>query len=132
MFQTSPTSRRDSTPLLDKVKLDSSLTAKAKAAVAAEQDEQKQKERQKPAEDLPIVKYLDTQASDMNEIVSDYSSDSCWITSFVVTVRNVHSVLYVSDETADSFFASTTTSLIAVVSTLHVCLDVSLTINGHL
>ena len=61
MFQSSPTSRRESTPLLDKVKLDSSLTAKAKAAIEAEKEEEKQKQPPKPAEDLPIVRYLDTQ-----------------------------------------------------------------------
>jgi len=47
---------------LDKVKLDSSLTAKAKAAIEAEKEDEKPKQTQKPTEDLPIVKYLDTQA----------------------------------------------------------------------
>ena len=62
MFQSSPTSHRDSAPLLDKVKLDSSLAAKAKAAIEAEKADEKQKQPHKRSEDLPIVKYYDLQA----------------------------------------------------------------------
>jgi len=62
LFQSSSASRRDSTPLLDKVKMDSSLVAKAKAAIEAEKEDKKQKQPRKPTEDLPIIRYLDTQA----------------------------------------------------------------------
>jgi len=62
LFQTSPTGRRDSTPLLDKVKLDANLAAKAKASIEADKEEEKPKQPHKLTEDLPIVKYFDTQA----------------------------------------------------------------------
>jgi len=71
LFQSSSSSRRDSTPLLDKVKLDSSLAAKAKAAIEAEKEDEKQKRPQKPAEDLPVVRYLDTQACTFADYMSD-------------------------------------------------------------
>lgn len=44
------------------MKLDSSLAAKAKECIAAEKEDEKPKQPQKPAaEDLPIMKYVDTQ-----------------------------------------------------------------------
>jgi hypothetical protein len=62
VFQTSPTTRRDSVPLVDKVKVDVSLTAKAKLAIAAEKEEgRKQRKSKKSNEELPVVKYLTTQ-----------------------------------------------------------------------
>jgi len=63
VFQTSPTSRRDSVPLVDKVKVDISLAAKAKLAIAAEKEEERKKSTKKTKEELPIVKYLNTQVT---------------------------------------------------------------------
>ena len=60
MFHVSPSSRRESTPLLDKVKIDASLASKAKTAILHEQDDKKKKPK-KVNEELPMLKYLDTQ-----------------------------------------------------------------------
>lgn len=64
VFQTSPGSRRDSMPLVDKMKVDVSLLAKAKLVLAAEKEQERKKKETKPKEELPMIKYLETQATD--------------------------------------------------------------------
>ena len=64
VFQTSsPNSRRESTPLLDKVKVDVSLINKAKAAIALEKGEEKKRKAKKATDQLPVLKYLNNQVS---------------------------------------------------------------------
>jgi len=68
LFQSSPTSRRDSSTLLDKVKQDAGVAAKAKGIVAAAAENEEEQQQKQAAhtpsggDDLPIVKYVDTQA----------------------------------------------------------------------
>lgn len=62
VFKTSsPSSRRESTPLLDKVKVDASLMNKAKAAIAMEKGEEKKRKTKKTNEQLPVLKYINNQ-----------------------------------------------------------------------
>ena len=61
MFQpSSPTSRRESTPLLDKLKMDVNL-ARSKIAAALEKKDEPNKQDGKPKDDLPMIKYIKTQ-----------------------------------------------------------------------
>lgn len=55
--------RRESTPLLEKVKIDASLLHKARAAVSGEREAEarrKAKEK-KESEDMPVLNYLNVQ-----------------------------------------------------------------------
>ena len=61
MFQpSSPTRRRESTPLLEKIKTDVNATMRAKLAAALEKKEEPKK-HQAPKDLPPIMQYLKTQ-----------------------------------------------------------------------
>ena len=61
MFQpSSPTRRRESTPLLEKIKTDVNASMRAKLAAALEKKEEPKKP-QKPKDEPPVLKYLKSQ-----------------------------------------------------------------------
>lgn len=63
MFQpSSPTRRRESTPLLEKLKTDVTA-ARIKILSALEKGKEEPKKPEKPKEELPIQKYMRMQAS---------------------------------------------------------------------
>jgi len=55
--------RRESTPLLDKVKIDPNLIKKARAAIASEKvaESKKKSSERNEVEELAVLKYLNTQ-----------------------------------------------------------------------
>ena len=68
MFQpSSPTRRRESTPLLDKVKMDINA-ARAKIAAVLEKKEQPKKPM-KPKPDSPMMRYINTQVQTLMQSV---------------------------------------------------------------
>ena len=58
MFQpSSPTSRRDSTPLLDKIRADVAIAARVKQVIDAENKEDEDKKNVAKKEESPMLKY---------------------------------------------------------------------------
>ena len=58
MFQpSSPTSRRDSTPLLDKIRADAALAARVKQIIDANDKEDEKKPLKKKKDESPMLKY---------------------------------------------------------------------------
>ena len=63
MFQpSSPTRRRESTPLLEKIKTDANL--KARLTAIMEQHKEEPKKTVKPPEETPILRYMRTQVGE--------------------------------------------------------------------
>ena len=66
MFQpSSPTRRRESTPLLEKMKTDAAA-ARIKILSALEKGKEESKKQEKPKEELPIQKYIKMQVSQLD------------------------------------------------------------------
>ena len=62
MFQpSSPTHRRESTPLLEKFKTDMNAAMKARLQAVLEKGKEEKKKPEKPKDDIAIVKYFKTQ-----------------------------------------------------------------------
>ena len=76
MFQpSSPTRRRESTPLLEKLKTDVAA-ARIKILTAMDKGKEPEKKPEKPREELAIQKYVRMQVSDPSHIDLNFTGDT--------------------------------------------------------